>query len=106
MSTFESQPPPRPHRIHVRADVDAPNRDWAATLPYATVASAAWDRSFEYAWLREPRYGFHGVEDQIERLEPVHVVRARDAAEQEALKRQLPAHIRVIFVKAPSRHSA
>lgn len=105
MSTPESRSSLRPSRVHVRADVDAPNRDWAATLPYSTLASAAWDRLFEYAWLREPRYGLDAGEDQTERLDPVHVLWVRNADEQATLKQQLPAHIRPVFVKTTSRRS-
>jgi len=86
-------------RIHVIAGVEAPNRDWAATLPNATSAAAAWDRCFEYAWLREPRCESSDARQLSGHLRPLQVVRVRDEHEQIALERQAPRYMRLLFVR-------
>lgn len=97
--------PVEARRLHVMAWVAGPARDLAETLPYSNVESAAWDRRFGYAQHRRPSYRPDLDSETADRLKPAQIVRVRDAGERQALARQQPAHLKVLFVEDDSPSS-
>lgn len=90
----------RKRRVHVLASVDAPNRDWAATLPEGSTDDASWDRRFKYASLRRPA----GIANEVsQHMQPLQVIRVHTRSERVRLESQVPSFMKVVFVESPAQ---
>lgn len=91
----------RPSQVRVVTRVEAPNRDLSATLPHRNRALAEADRHFYgYERVRAPRYRPDLDKSRAEVLRPVQVIRVSSRAEREEIERQVPPHLKVIFLEA------
>lgn len=87
-------------QVRVVTRVDAPNRNLSATLPHRNHALAEADRHFYgYERVRAPRYRPDLDEGRAEELRPVQVIRVGSRAEREEIERQVPPHLKVIFLE-------
>jgi hypothetical protein len=90
----------RQGQVRVVANVDAPNRNLSETLPRRSRAIAEADRHFYgYERVRAPRYMPDFDQEQTDVLRPVQVIRVGSQAEREEIERQIPPHLKVIFLE-------
>lgn len=75
-------------------------RDLGATMPRRDAERRArLDRHYGYERKRKPSYRPELGRDEAAGLRPVQVIRVKSKAEAEALRKEAPAHLKVVFVE-------